>query len=375
VEKLKKSEVVEKTITPAVEFIKKIKAFDRVAIVHDDDCDGICSGVVLATLIKDIYNTTPHLFSTEWNVSLTKRIVEDVLRVKPTKIIIVDSPELPKTLLSELKEHADILVIDHHTVEKYGGVVYCNPRIYDPKMYMPVSYLTYKISQKLMQNTKNTMWIAAIGSLGDYGVNDCEDLFIDTKNNFPELIGDVNLSAEDLWDKSLLGKLVKIVDSGRVVSGRLGAELVSNTLFGVKGYKELLEGATENTKILLKWYGVAEKELDRLIEDFEKGVKQIGKNVLFYELESKLSFKSTLATAVQKFYDSKIIVIGQKCGEYFDMSLRRGRKMEIDLGNLVKTVISNIPRSNGGGHPEAAGARVPVKYLELFLDNLMNKIT
>ena len=52
--RLKRNEIVEKTIGPAVEFIKRIKANDKVVVVHDDDCDGVCSGAVVGLIIKKL---------------------------------------------------------------------------------------------------------------------------------------------------------------------------------------------------------------------------------------------------------------------------------------------------------------------------------
>jgi hypothetical protein len=234
---------------------------------------------------------------------------------------------------------------------------------------MPVSYVAYKIFEKIIES-KDVIWISAAGVLGDYGVKSCGDLFEELRALQPEMVGDTELKNDTLYDNSTVGLLAKILDSGRVVAGKKGAEFVSRTLVKAKDYRDILDGLTEESKVLLKWKDVAEKEFDRLKADFKKSNRPIGKNVLFYEFDSKLRIKSTLATSVGKSYDSKIVVIGQKTGKYFDVSLRRGKDVKTDLAQLVKKARRSIPNSIGGGHPEASGARVPIKYKEQFLENL-----
>jgi len=369
VKRLRRNEVIERTIELAVEFIKKIKTSGKVVIVHDDDCDGVCSGAIIGLLIKKLFDYVPKLLSTEWNVSLTKRVVKQILKENATHLIFVDTPELPKTLIGKLKKQMKILIIDHHVPEKYDGAIYCNPRKFEAKIYMPVSYITYKIFEKMIES-KDVMWISAVGVLGDYGVESCKDLFEELKSLNPEMIGDVELNNETLYDNSMVGILTKIIDSGRVIAGKKGAEFVSKILVKVKDYREILDGSTQETKTLLKWSNVTRKEFERLKIDFKKKSKPIGKNILFYEFDSKLRLKSTLATSVGKSYDNKIIVIGQEVGRNFDVSLRKGKNVKVDLAKLVKRAIKDMPNSIGGGHPEASGARVLVKYKERFLKNL-----
>ena len=367
--RLKRNELIERTIGPAVEFMKKIEAKGKVVIIHDDDCDGVCSAAVTGLLIKRIFDYIPKMLSTEWNVSLTEKVVAQVLKEKPTHLIFVDTPELSKTFVAKLKKHMKILIIDHHVPEKYSGVVYCNPRAYEAGLYLPASYITYKIFEKMVES-KDVMWISAVGVLGDYGVRNCKDLFEELKLLSPELIGDAELNNEILYENSVVGLLTKIVDSGRVVAGKNGAEFVSKTLFKVKDYHEILDGLTGESKTLLKWNDTARKEFERLKKDFKKSSKPIWGNVLFYEFDSKLRLKSTLATSVGKSYGNKIVVIGQRSGKYFDISLRKGKNVKVDLAMLVKRACKNIPDSLGGGHPEASGARIPAKYKDRFLKNL-----
>jgi len=41
-----------------------------------------------------------------------------------------------------------------------------------------------------------------------------------------------------------------------------------------------------------------------------------------------------------------------------------------DLNKLAKKAVKGIPKSEGGGHEAASGAKIPVKYIARFLQQL-----
>lgn len=131
-----------------------------------------------------------------------------------------------------------------------------------------------------------------------------------------------------------------------------------------KNYKELLKN-----KKLIEYFNITEKEFKRAAEDFNKNKKTIN-NILLYEIKSKLKLKSPLATYLQRFFDDKILAIYQREDKIFNISLRKGNKLHVDLAKLARESVRGIPDSMGGGHPEAAGVRTPVKYLDKFVENL-----
>jgi single-stranded DNA-specific DHH superfamily exonuclease len=364
-----KNGLINKTIEPAMEFIKKIKSSDGVVIAHDDDADGVCSGAIIGKLLKKTAGVEANLLSTEWNISLSENIVKKILSLDAKYVIILDTVEIAQSLLDELTKCARILIIDHHTPDKYRGVVYCNPRVYDKNIYMPTTYICNKIYEAFT-GSKELIWIGAMGVLGDHGVTKNLDLFEDLKKEFPELLGNNEIKDGVLFDNSKLGLLAKIIDGGRVVKENVGAEFVSKMLAGIESYQQLLLGSTKETKIVLDWYEKVKKEFDLLLKDFEKNKKQIGKRIIFYDFKSDLKLKSSLATALSDKISDKILVIGQRVGDRYDISMRRGEGMDVNLRELIKHAIENIPNSRGGGHPEAVGGKIPKEYLQTFLKNL-----
>ena len=48
--------------------------------------------------------------------------------------------------------------------------------------------------------------------------------------------------------------------------------------------------------------------------------------------------------------------------------------MKTDLDNLGKEAVMGIENADGGGHPDAAGMRVPVKHLKKVIENIRLKM-
>jgi len=365
----RKSDVAEKAIAPAVKFFREIRPKDGVVVLNDDDCDGICSGTILNIVLRKFCRSRPVQIPTEWGMKLSGRIVKKILARKPKYVIISDVPDMDLELLGRLSGAAKVLIVDHHALKKYKNVVYSNPRLFDAKAYLPATYLAYKISEKLGIGERKIIWVAAVGVLGDHGVENCKDLFVRLKKEFPDLVGDYEIGSESLFEGSKLGMLTKIVDSGRVVKADAGSRHAAKVLLESADYNAILSGKTAAVKKLLAWHKFVEKEFDRLVGEFKEKSVQVG-NVMFFEFESDLKLKSSLAGAIEKFYDDKIIVVAQKEGKYYALSMRRGRNNNTDLDRLMRSAIKNIPGSTGGGHPQASGGRIPAKYKAVFLKNL-----
>jgi len=367
--KRKASDVALDAIAPAVNFFRQIKPKENVVVLNDDDCDGVCSGTILNIVLREFCQCSPIQFSTEWSMSLNGKTLEKIFSCKPKYVVISDVPGIDIDLLAKLSEKTKVLIVDHHVTHNYENVVYSNPRLLDAGAYIPATYLAYKISKVLGVKNKKINWIAAVGVLGDHGVENCEDLFLELKKEFPELVGSTELKSDKLFENAKIGLLTKIIDSGRVVKADVGSNHVAKTLLEVDDYMDILEGRTASAKKLLGWYKIVEKEFDKLMEELKKKSVFIG-NMIIFEFKSKLKLKSSLASAAANNYPDKILVITQDDGESCWISMRRGRNVKIDLNKLIQSAIKNIPGSSGGGHPEAVGGSIPAKYKDVFIKNL-----
>lgn len=360
--------IIEETIKLAVEFFKLMKRGSKVAIVHGHDNDSICSAAIIYKMLKVVYKIEPKLIISGLNSAVTEDVLENIKKIKPDYVIIVDISDVNVNIMTELRNISQVMIIDHHVPKGYVKITYVNPRIFDKEIYIPATYLCYRIYGEFLE-PKEILWVAGVGTLSDMGLKYCIDLFEAIKNESKELVENNENIDEILFDSSLLGKLAKIFDSARVVNGMDGSVRALNILIKHDNYQDVLKGKSSDTKNLLEWHWVAEKEFNRLAQDFDKMKKQIKKLVL-YEVKSKYNMKSPLATYLAKNMAHEILVIYQKSGKYIDVSFRRGKVSIVDLNQLASSSVKNIPDSNGGGHIQAAGCRFPAKYLNNFLRNL-----
>jgi len=297
--------------------------------------------------------------------------LKKISREKIKFVIFLDTSDVNQQHLDKIREYAKILIVDHHIPKKYYGINYVNPRLKKSKIYIPTTCLAYSIYES---NKKNMLWLAGVGILSDHGVRNCLHIFEELKRKNPDLIENVksrNIVFDEnvLFDNSMLGMLTKIIDSGRVVKGIDGAKFVIKTLLKTNNYEKLLYGSAKQTETILRWYCISKKEMENLINDFEKRKKKIGR-VLFYEFKSKLKIKSSLAGTLSDKYKDKIIVISQLQRSNYKISMRRGKNLNVNLSKMIKTAISDIPGASGGGHPEAVGGTIPKKYMKFFLKNI-----
>lgn len=360
--------IIDETIKPAVEFVKLMKKGGKVAVIHGHDNDSICSAAIIYRLIKYVHKTESKLIISGLNSAVTEDVLETLKRIKPNYVIIVDISEVNVHILTELRNMSQVMIIDHHMPKGYVKVTYVNPRVLDKQIYIPATYLCYRIYEEFLE-PKEILWIAGIGTLSDMGMKNCVDLFETIKSEEKELVDDNENVDEILFDNSLLGKLSKICDSARVVNGVNGSVTALNVLIRTENYQDVLNGKSAGSKKLLQWFSIAEKEFNRLVEDFEKKKKQT-KKIILYEVKSKLHMKSPLATYLAKNMTNEVLVIYQKFGNFIDVSFRRGKVSNVNLNQLAGDAVKNMPDSNGGGHPVAAGGRFPAKYLDRFLRNL-----
>ncbi len=359
--------IVEETIQLAIKFINSIKSKDKVAIVYGHDNDSVCSAAIIYKLLKNIYKIESNLIVSGLNSAVTTDVLETIKKIEPSQVIIVDISDVSVNILTKLRNISQVMIIDHHAPKGYVKITYVNPRVFDKEIYLPATYLCYKIYEKFL-DAKEILWIAGVGTLSDMGLKNCNDLFESIKLENKELVGNNENIDEILFDNSLLGKLSKIFDSARVVNGVEGSVSALNALIKAKNYQAVLKGEY-GAKYLLKLHVVSEKEFNRLIKDFEKKKKRI-KKIILYEVKSKYNMKSPLATYLAKNLTNEVLVIYQKSGKYIDASFRRGKVCIVDLNQLASNSVKNIPDSNGGGHIQAAGCRFPSRYLDKFLRNL-----
>lgn len=365
----KKIDVVGSTIKPAIEFVNKIKSGEKVVIAHGHDNDTICSAVVVQRLLKDFKGVDAELFPLGDNFAIREKDADGIAKMRPDHIIIVDIARVDEGPAQKILESNSTLFLDHHQPVKMKNVIYCNPRLFEKGIYMPVSYVVYKLYESFGDPVR-VAWIAGVGVLSDHGVSVSHDLFEYIKKIDPKLVGETDFREEDLFNYSILGTIAKIFDSARVAEGRSGSVIATRVLSQVKSYKSIINAGSEDAKKLMTWSEIVRKEFKRLVTDFNKKKHLLKGDIIFYEIPSKLSIKSSLSGYLAQFYKNKVLVLAQKKDGNFDISFRRGDDMKTDLNKMAKKAVKGIPGGEGGGHEAASGARIPIKNLARFLKQL-----
>ena len=362
-----RNEIVQNLVDAAINYLKNIKPGDSVTIIHGHDNDSICSAAIMYKLIKQISKKDPKLFMTEENFSVNEVDAKKIVKTKSKFFIVLDLSEIRVDVETDLAKAGDVMIIDHHKPKGYARSAYLNPRTYDKEIYLPTTYMCYKIFESYY-DPKEIIWIAGVGTLSDMGMKYALDLFQKILLVEKDLVSGSKPVDEDLFDKSQLGKLAKILDSARVIKGVAGAQLALKVLLSTD-YKDVLNKKTADSKKLLTYFESVDKEFKKIVANFNKNKKEI-KNFLIYEIKSKMNLKSPIASYLPKFFDDKILIIMQKENKMMNVSYRRGKKVNLDLSDLAQALVKDIPNSNGGGHPQAAGGGFPAKYIKDFMKNL-----
>jgi len=344
-------------IKSAIDFFKKVNG--EIAIVFGHDCDSIASASIIYKLSKKL-GLKPKLIVSLRNFEIDEKTEKKLQKFK--NIVVVDIGDTPEERINRLSESRNFLIIDHHLPKNYK-CAYVNPRIYNKNIYMPVSYISWLIYREFFKDD-DILWIAAFGTLGDFGAKSNKDLFIILRKKYPQLIGNSKIEDRELFDKSLIGKIAKMIDSCRIFEGKKGVEYVTKLAANSKSYEDLLKDKRVRN---------IDKNLGKAFRNELKKVKkkkiEIGE-YLVYEIKGRLNLKSSLASYLPKVYPNKIIFVAQKSKEgYYEVSVRRGINRRVNLAKLVEKISKNI-KAKGGGHPTAAGMRVDdLKELTEFLKN------
>jgi single-stranded DNA-specific DHH superfamily exonuclease len=329
----------------AKKFLKEINENDKIALVFHDDLDGMASGVLLFDFLKKkkcndikfyIYSIDTTNFS---NFDFSDR----------EKIILADlAPHFVSEGLKNLaKQKKKILYIDHHQV---------NPGIVLPsevleyrcleRGYIPASRMVYEL---VSEETPESEWLGIAGTIGDSG-----DAYKENEQIISDFLKKENISIGEYKNK---------------VAFKIGSFLAY--------FKKDLRKAFDILKEIKDWRDVkkiekyaepVEKEIGRLVKEFETKKEILG-DIIFYYFKPKFELKSTIATKLSFQNPGKIYCFAVPKGNKILLSMR----CQSDSANLLdiyQLATKGLENAEFGGHKRAAGATILAKDLEKFKENL-----
>jgi len=328
---------LEELFKKGIEFLNSIDD-EKAVLIYDDDVDGISSAALVIFALKKMGKKVKTIPMTFGNL---EKILIKLKGFK--KIITVDVPVdlIEKNFLSLDKE---MLIIDHHPGKDLNSekIVLINPRLENPEIYQPTSYVVYKMLKNLVKEKK---WISIVGTVGDLGIEDCGDL-VRIKNK------------KNVW-KTKFGKAAMLLTASIAV---YGPEKSLNFLIISKSLKEIMKN-----KEILSAFKKFEEEFERCKREFERKLEIHG-NILISTIKPKYkAICSALITKLGTENPEKIIFVFED----------KGKIMRIHGRNSVgKTDIGRIFRELGigGGHKEAGAGTIEKKDKEKFKREILDKL-
>ncbi len=331
-------------------FLKGLAKKDKILVVYHRDADGLCSAVITREALARI--------GLESDLMVTHLEETPELKSLPlTKYNILIFLDLALDHLKGRFWNVDqkVLIVDHHPFHSNLNskqVVHFNNHFFNEK-YQPVSYLSYKIFSELA-DLKDIEWISVLGTIADYGYDDCKDLldkYIKVKEK------------KEMFDTKY-GKAAGMISGD---SFFLGFDNMAEILIESGNVDEFLS----NKKIGV-YYEKYMEEVERLKKEFWKTAEKEG-NAYFAHIESKIDrIQSPLLTQISSENPDKIMIVYHKVDGNFKISGRA--QTGYDLGEIFMKA-AEFAGGSGGGHKPAAGALVPAASFDKFKKKVIEMVS
>lgn len=307
-------------------------------IFTHSDCDGICAGALALAA-----NPSAHVFFTH-----PFGLLEDLENAEAGDTVIICDIALSEVKLNalldrfrRLSSHGDFTYIDHHpfpeniSTEDIPGKVVHN-------LNSSASELVYTLFRDRVSPMMSR--VALYGAIAD---------FLDATSLITQLLCN--------WDKRTV-----YFEAGVLVQGLEGRkrehEFKRDVIVHLAGghppslHKRLIEAALKT----------AEKE-EEIVQTLKEHIQIYGD--VAYTLDVPFSHGKT-AIYARAMANSAVGVAGERKKGLIDMSIRTCRR-DLDLNSLTRRIAVKLGGS-GGGHPQAAGARVPENSFHEFI-KMMNE--
>ncbi|MCK4996924.1 DHH family phosphoesterase [Candidatus Pacearchaeota archaeon] len=326
------------TFEEAKEFLNKITNEDKVAIIHHDDGDGFCSGILYYDWCKEAGAEVE-----EFTYVISKSKIKDFDLKKFNKIIFTD---LASGFMAEqlnIISDKEVFYTDHHPEE---GVF---PKeiltfITDKDGYIPSSRTAGKL-------TGIKPFLALTGTITDSG-----DLYAENDEFINSHLDKLGISLDDFKKdiSSVISNTLSYLDKNHKKAFELLHELES--IVDVKG--------------LRKYADKIEDEIEKFVNEFEEEKEMIA-SANFYYFEPVLNVKGPVTGIISHSDHKKIYIFAspKEDGKYISLSARN-TSQNPSMVEMLRAGVEGLEDGNAGGHPPAAGGMIHAKDLDKFKDNI-----
>lgn len=319
----------------AKEFLNEISSEDSVAIIHHDDSDGFCSGILFYDHCVAKGATTK-----AFHYNYSKTSMKNLPLESFNKIIITDIPS--KVLQEEIKLIKDkqVFYTDHHP--KFELPEEILSLITTDQGYIPSSRTAYELTGK-------KEWLSMIGVISDSAEFYEENL---------EYINDF-LKRQNLTLRQFQTKYVHPFSDVTIYFKK-----TPEKMFPILSKLESLE----DIKQLEKYSKEIEEELKKHEKKYEEEKEELGE-ASFYCYNSKFSINKPLINILSKKHPDRILILLTSKGEKTNISAR-DQSDKVGVDKLLGETTKDLENARGGGHPRASGGQIMTKDLEKFKQNV-----
>ncbi len=308
-------------------------------ILCHSDCDGICAGALLLSRFPGsrIFFTKPVSFLSDFRNTRSGRIViADIALNRPFARQFLDI--LKKT-------SAEVIYFDHHPLPKNitRAELEKNMRLFVHNTKASASELVYRNYQKALPRER--VWLALYGAIGDY----------------TEDTGFVQERMRN-WDMRAIYFEVSTLVMGIKPDRFSGYDAKRNIV------KALAEG--RNPSEIKGLVEEAKNAVGREFEIYElvkRKAKAAGKTGYVLDLPM-FGFRGPSALFAATVTNKPLGLAVHTRENHLDITMR-SRNPNLKL-NILAEKSSEPLGGSGGGHPHAAGARIPLGALKKFLENI-----
>ncbi len=331
----------------AKDFLEEIEPLERVLLIYHTDSDGVCSAALMLAGLERMGTDVRNTIYAKDLVDVSQKIAK--IMECADRIIIVD---VPVETMKNLPKGKKILIFDHHPSRDVNstGVVLVNPMLQNARLYQPVSYIVYKFFSQIFDMSRFE-WIAAVGTVADFGYDDCVDLLKKYIPRKPRNLKTTTLS-------KVADKLNSYMNYANV-DGALRLLRSVGSIEELRNNGEVNE-AHERFQTELK---AAEREFMKNAEKYEKENLIIG----VVDCEENRRLGSALSSVISVKHPGKTVIIVANKGDVYSVHARN-QEGRIDVGRLMKASCD----IEGGGHVKAAGGKV--KDIGAFKEKVLSKI-
>jgi single-stranded DNA-specific DHH superfamily exonuclease len=325
------------TFDQAKEFLENINPKDNVAVIHHDDGDGFCSGVLYYDWCKKQNAKVKQFTYSIGKSSLQKLNLEEF-----NKLIVCDlAPDFMAEQF-ELIENKDILYADHHPrstpiPEKVLELVTVD------QGYLPSSRTAGEL-------TGLKPWLSLAGTVADMG-----DLYPENQKFIDNHLVKTNMTLEEIK------KNITSVITNFLIYFNDDLNEAFNILDEIESLGEIGR--------LKEYSEPVENEIQKFVEEYDSKKEKIG-DINFYYFEPHFSIKTPVIGILSRKNDEEIYIFASPKNNGKNISLSaRNTSRKRNMGELIKAGVKNI-EGNGGGHAPAAGGMILSEDLEKFKQNI-----